>query len=291
MSAEKKKTVTFKAADKAKKKDIPTTVAPNAVAMGGMPDGTERSEATLAGHEIREAGVVDEQFATEALTKPDERDAMMAMKMELQDTAAAPGVTKFGVMVQSDEDLKWLQGKREQEAEANFQQWFATNFDRMSVTEKKLAREIWPEFYEQRRALLKKDIALAEKLVDLKLMGIQSADDLKLAYAAEAGFIDADRIHNLLHPEQAAANQSKQQRQANFVRGLFSPRRLPRGDWGPNDRETNAISLLGRTATTVGNAHKLGTTGHGFSAIGPTTSSEEMQSSFARQYATMEQFQ
>lgn len=152
-----------------------------------------------------------------------------------------------------------------------------------------MARELWPEFYEQRLALLRKQVNLQQRIAELKVTGIKNKDDLMLQYAVEAGFVDADPLENILHPERAAASQDRSARQANYVRGLFNPRRLPRGDWGPHARAYNATQLLGRSPATFGAvpAYELGTNDKGFSAVGTVDTVQERQPNFGRQYTSL----
>lgn len=131
MSASDTKTVTFQA----KKKKSPAKInpAPNQVSLAGGEGGAERpanltaqdgvvvDSGDLARTPLRSATQVDEQFPTAELAKSDPRDAIQTAKLELQ-KEAAPGVTKFGKLVATDSDFEWLRAKREQEAEANFQQ-------------------------------------------------------------------------------------------------------------------------------------------------------------------------
>jgi hypothetical protein len=193
-------------------------------------------------------------------------------------------------LIAKDSDFQWLRDKREAEAEAEFQQWFATNFDHASVEQKQMARELWPDFYRQRLAKLDEDILLLRRLAHLKVTGIKNKDDMLLQYAAEAGFIDADPLEKILHPERAAKSQQQARRQLNFVRGLFNPNRLPRGDWGLFNRQENATELLGRQpgvpfGTTP--AYLLGTGNSGFSAIGPQTPISEKNQNFQEQMTAM----
>lgn len=264
-----KRTVTFKAADgKKTRKKIQQTVAPNQITLAAGKDGTDRKKGELATTPLRARDAVDEQFPTAALAKPQEEDVLMTEKLELQQ-AGQPGVTPFGQLTAKDSDFYWLRGKREQEAEANFQQWFATNFDHMSPEQKKMARELWPEFYQQRIELLKKQVALQEKIAQLKILGIQDREDVLLQYAMEAGYIDSDPLENILHPERARNARDAVERQNRFQRGLLNPRRLIRGDWGTQGRPANMGFLTQRVPT---NTSKMGQTydgvNHPFSAIG-----------------------
>jgi len=213
----------------------------------------------------------------------------MVTKLSLQDAAKAPGVTPFGALTASDSDFDWLQSLREHEAEANYDKWFAEWFDRAAPAQKELALQLDPSFAARRKALADADIELARKLVHLKIFGVQSREDMILQYACEAGFIDADRIEHLLHPERAALAQEDAANQIRYARGLFNPRRLPRGDFGGHARATNAQKLLGKDESAFGPtpAYKLGTGDHGFSAVGGLTSATEMFPSFDTQMASI----
>lgn len=145
----------------------------------------------------------------------------------------------------------------------------------MSVTEKKLARELYPQFYEQRLKLLDKDLDVLRRLARQNVTGIQTREDLLLQYAVEAGFINASRLENLLHPEKAAHLQEAETRKKMFVRGLFNPRRLPR-DGNASKREISAHSVTNRNDTVALPAAKYGLTGGaGVSAYGAMTMEEE----------------
>jgi hypothetical protein len=253
----KKKLVQFEAADKAHgDKKIPTSLAPDAVAMGGAQDGTERPQAVFQATGPRARGVVDEQFPTDALTQSDPRDEIMEAKLQSQEPDNQ-GMTPFGKLVASDADFEWLRKKRDTEAEANFQQWFASNFDHMSPTAKAYAKKMWPGFYKQRLALLEKDLDLLRRMAKLNITGIEDREDLLLQYAKEAGYIDMYRLENLAHPEKAAELRSRAASQARFKRGLLNPRRLPQG-FNTVDRTTNARTALNTAVT--GTWPRLGTT-------------------------------
>lgn len=260
MSASK---VKFAPIDEAGRNDIPTDRAPNAISMGAAQNGADRDPRDLNVTPLRASGVVDEQFPTDQLTKTSPKDELMTTKLSLQGgpiIGAAPnaagqapqyasGVTPFGKLVADDQDFKWLQSKRDQEAEANFQQWFATNFDFMSPEQKAAARELFPSFYEQRLKLLDKDLETLRELARIKITGITNRRDLLLTYAAEGGFLDVDRITNVLNPELAQQAQQRAVRQLRFARGLLNPRRLARGAQPPIVNDLTVQTANDGTAT------------------------------------------
>jgi DNA-dependent RNA polymerase auxiliary subunit epsilon len=124
----------------------------------------------------------------------------------------------------TDADFKWLQKKQAAVEEANFQLWFAQEYDRMSPAEKKRAKELYPEFYAQRKKLLKKQAKNLVRLASIKLEGVESFDDLRLQYEAETGRLDVGPLTHLLHPEQNNNHADYEQRK--FQRGLLSPFRV-----------------------------------------------------------------
>lgn len=214
---------------------------PNAIAMAPQTDGTTIDNTTggprLQSVDHRTKGTPDEQFPTADLTRSDKDDLLRAEKLAL---ASATGVTPFGKLTADDSDFHWLRKKREQAEEANFQQWFALNFDHMAPEEKAVARKLFPNFYAQRDKLLDQDIELQRRVAKMKLHGIQDKDDLLLKYALEAGYINMDRLHNILHPEEAAAEQTWALRRANYQRGLFNPKRTAHHQYGVLGRQGNA---------------------------------------------------
>jgi hypothetical protein len=262
--------------------------APNAIAQPAGKDGGPRSDAEFSATPIMSPTAVAEQFPADFSRKGDPvQDTRMQMKLELQkNPTTAPGQTMFGSLTASDSDFEWLKQLREHEAEVNYDQWFAQWFDKAAPAQKEIALKLDPGFYERRAKLLDQDLALAKRLVHIKVFGQQSRDDVILEYACQAGFVDADRIENLLHPERQLLAQQKIANQQRFARGLLNPRRLPRGDFGGYGREYNAKALYGKDEAAFGPtpAYKLGTGTDGFSALGPGQDAfTEMQPGFMTQ--------
>lgn len=252
------KTVTFQAKDKSAKKvdsamqEIHESSNPNQVAMAAGVDGTNdrtlpgrTTSQTLEQTALRQPGAVDEQFPTTALTKKDARDVMMTDKLALADEE---GITPFGQLIATDEDFAWLRGKREKEEEANFQQWFALNYDHMNPEGKAIARDLWPDFYAQRDQTLDETVELQRRIAKMKLHGIRTVKDLFLQYAIESGYIQADPLEHVIHPEKAAAAKNRATRQERYGRGLFNPRRLPTKSDGIQTRAENAQMIMQRGA-------------------------------------------
>lgn len=240
--------------------------------------------------ELRDSVQSDEQFPSNGYSAEDERDALMQEKLKTQiDPVQHPGVTPFGVLQAKDSDFEWLRKKRESEAYANFSAWFAQNFDKMSPVQKQEAKRLFPRFYQERLEQLDRTIALQGKLAKLKLLGIEDKDDLLLQYAAEAGYIDADPLEHILHPERAKAQADRAQRQTRYQRGLFNPNRLLRGDWGDSKRKANADAIFSKRTASATPAYDLGTT-RGFSAAGALNDQTERIAGSQEQYNFLQQF-
>lgn len=191
---------------------IQNEMAPNQVIM-------ERDEQSKEA-EPRTVGMQDEQFPTAALTAPTKQDKEMGARLAFSD---GQGRTPFGQLEARDKDFKWLQEKQKAAEAANFQQWFAAEFDRMDPAGKAHAIELFPEFYAQRKKLLKRQARNLYDLTRIKIEGVQNYDDLVKTYLAETGRIDLGPLQHLMHPEQ----DFEQERQlANFQRGIFSPFRV-----------------------------------------------------------------
>lgn len=94
----------------------------------------------------------------------------------------------------------------------------------MSPAQKKRAKELFPEFYSQRKRLLKQQSKNVFRLAKLKLEGPENEKDLMTQYLAESGRLDVGPLENILHPEIEAQNAATQQ--LRFQRGLLSPFRI-----------------------------------------------------------------
>lgn len=92
----------------------------------------------------------------------------------------------------------------------------------MSPAQKQIAKRLYPEFYRERKQLLKQQTKNLMRLAKLKLEGPQSIKDLHTQYLAETGRLDVGPLRNLLNPEQQATwNEGVSQ--GAFKRGLANP--------------------------------------------------------------------
>lgn len=188
-----------------------------------MANANQRTPADLAAADIREPGVMDEQFPTDALTQYDKRDRVQNAKLQLGE-GMPMGYTPFGKMEAKDSDFDWYQKKQAAVELANFQRWFAKEFDLMSPVQKKRAKELYPEFYAQRKRLLRKQAKNLFDLARIKLEGIDKFKDLVKVYMAETGRLDVGPLKTLLNPEMVNLGDDAQlKNKAAFQRGLANP--------------------------------------------------------------------
>jgi len=189
-------------------------------------------------------GTMDEQFPNAELGAPDKRDREMAAKLSLQQPGQ-PGYTAFGKLEAKDSDFEWFQKKAAAAEEANFQAWFAEEFDHMNPAMKKRAKELFPQFYAQRMKTLDKNAETLKKLWRIRLEGVQDFSDLQLKYLADSGRIHlpfaAERFED--YPAGTAARRSETEN-INFVRGLLSPFKV----FGPQASVAGESDLIVRTA-------------------------------------------
>lgn len=225
----------------------------------------------------RQANTMAEQFPTDSLGARSEKDREMAARLRLQ-SGDKLGYTPFGKLEARDEDFKWLQKKQAAIEEANFQLWFAQEYDRMSPAEKKRAKELYPAFYEQRKKLLKKQAKNLVKLATLKLEGPENFSDLHTEYLAETGQLDVGPLAALFTPELANGNMGFQASQAKFMRGLLNPFRvfgdtapIPGGALIPSDTGLSGQGYNNLYASRVAQASYFGKPQPSSAALGITT--------------------
>lgn len=158
-----------------------------------------------------------QQFPTNAMAhKQTEDDKIRAIKMQ---TVNEEGVTPFGQLKASERDYQWLVRQKKIQEYAQFEQWFADNWDRIKPEEKEWARTTFPAFFSNRKKTLKKNIKNLQRLAEIKLEGLKSLEDVKLQYMVETGKVDMSPLADLLNPKKFTTAEKV----ATFRRGIFSP--------------------------------------------------------------------
>lgn len=200
---------------------------------------TERNNKTDLQDPARQG--MAEQFPAD-FSQYDKRDAIQKLKLQMQDKTQ-PGITPMGMLKAEEADWEWLEKKRRKAELVQLHKWFSKWYDRAAPEQKRMAHELYPEFYAMREKVLKRNVKLAGQIASIKLHGPRSKRDLMLKYAVDSGYIESDPLENILHPERAAAQQQAENRRRLYVRGLLNPRARNRGTAG--DRTLNASTLTG----------------------------------------------
>lgn len=227
--------------------------APDQVVVGGS-----NGRASLPN---QPAGSTDtaEYFPTAYLSAADERDLMMQTRLQIGNDL---GQQQF-----KEQDAEWLLKKIRAAKDADFQAWFAKNYDKSSVTAKAWGREVFPEYYKQRMATLDINLDTLRKLARIKIRGVETPEDVALQYAADQGLLPMEQLSDILH---GGGVSTLKDRQAAFQRGLFNINtffdgtRLPReaqerersAYYGRNDME--AASRFSDPAPSAGAAAGAG---------------------------------
>ncbi len=169
----------------------------------------------------------DVQFPTTRFESKDKKtDQRMEMKMALSD---GQGNTPFGKMELKESDIDYILKKEATIKDANYQKWFAQNFDRMDPANKAAAVKLMPKFYKERQRVIKKQCKNLQKLASLKLYGARNKEDLYYQYLAETGQLDVGPLKQILEPKQSDA-----QGKLAFRRGLLNTNFLF-GNRGPTE--------------------------------------------------------
>lgn len=89
----------------------------------------------------------------------------------------------------TERDTEWLLQKRDQLEKAEFDAWAGQKFDLTDPAQVALFKQICPEYFERRKEVIETQIEIQKRVALLKLLGINSMDDLRLAWAVETGRI------------------------------------------------------------------------------------------------------
>ncbi len=149
------------------------------------------------------------------------------------------GVTPFGQVQLSEQDLHVLQQKRETEAYANFDAWAGDNFHKNDVATRKWFQEVLPEYYDAREREMVDRAKLALRIQLIKMRGPKNHKDLVIIWGLETGQIQLDRNWNVIgwHKE-GGEDIGLSAEQKRFGKGLFSIGRYKTD----NERKGNADS-------------------------------------------------
>lgn len=157
------------------------------------------------------------EFPAQYFPDSTEDDDRIATKAKL---LAAP-LRPLGDAQLTDADIKWYQDKEAIKKRIRFDEWYSTLFDTDDINKRRLAQEIYPDYWKMREEEIDRQAAIQKKLAMLKLRGPMDLDDLKFVYALQSGEIELRPVplYDLDKPL------TDNLREEKFKRGLFNPSR------------------------------------------------------------------
>ena len=179
-----------------------------------------------------QGGAINYAFPTR-FDASSKRDQIVRVKQQLMDD---DGMSKFGRVTMSDADVKWLLDKQKASEEANFQAWFADNYNTSDVATRTWAQKINPEFYNQREKLLLDKVKLATRIKLIEMRGPKSEEDLITLYGLRTGRLKLEPGWDKVGLSFGVGQVDKTAQQANFKEGLERPRLYP----SQGERSANA---------------------------------------------------
>ncbi|MBS0654649.1 MAG: hypothetical protein JSR46_02630 [Verrucomicrobia bacterium] len=169
------------------------------------------------------------EFPAQYFPDQQEEDERIQMKMRLLQGRDRP----LGDAMLTDQDVAYFMKKEETKQHILFDEWFSRLFDTKDINKRRLAQELYPEYYQKREEEIDRQAAIQKKIAMIKLRGIKDLDDLKFVYALQSGDIVLRKVplYNLDAPQEDSS--------ARFKKGLFNPARKSKAD----DGYTGPISL------------------------------------------------
>ena len=135
----------------------------------------------------------------------------------VQDYSRWLGDTGLRTMyVPTEDDVNVLLRKDQEKELLNFETFIQEYFDLANPIHQKLVRELYPNYFERRLDVIRETLSLQEKLAKVKLLGMQTKEDVFFVY----GLINGD----IKIPTDVVFNLDAKQKDAkdNFRRGVFN---------------------------------------------------------------------
>lgn len=160
---------------------------------------------------------VAREFPAQYFPDNREEDDRIKTKLEL---LAAPD-RPLGDAMLTDADVSYFQKKKEIQSKIAFDEWFSGLFDTKDINKRRLAQEMYPEYWSMREQEIDRQAAIQGKLAKIKMRGPADEGDLRFLYALQTGDIKL-RAVPLYNLDEVPANETYKDR---FQRGLFNPSR------------------------------------------------------------------
>lgn len=157
------------------------------------------------------------EFPAQYFPDTTKEDSRVATKAKL---LAAPD-RPLGDANLTEEDIKWYQNKEAIKERIKFDEWYSSLFDTDDINKRRLAQEIYPDYWKMREEEIDRQAAIQKKIAMLKLRGPINLEDLQFVYALQSGEIQLRPVP--LYDLDQPMNQT--QRNDKFIKGLFNPTR------------------------------------------------------------------
>lgn len=154
-------------------------------------------------------------FPAQYFPDQSEEDERIQMKMRLLKAPERP----LGDAMLTDKDVEYFLKKEDTKQLIMFDEWFSRLFETNDINKRRLAQELYPEFYSKKEQEIDRQAAIQKKIAMIKLRGIRDLDDLKFVYALQSGDIvlRKEPLYNLDRKMEDPATK--------FHKGLFNPAR------------------------------------------------------------------
>lgn len=176
-----------------------------------------------------------DEFPAQYFPDQSEEDERIQMKMRLLRGQERP----LGDAMLTDKDIEYFMKKEETKQHILFDEWFSRLFDTKDINKRRLAQELYPEYYSKREEEIDRQAAIQKKLAMIKLRGIKDLDDLKFVYALQSGDIKLRKVP-LYNLDTAEAEPDKQ-----FQKGLFNPARKAEANDGYRGPKSLGRDMIG----------------------------------------------
>lgn len=125
--------------------------------------------------------------------------------------------------VPTEDDINVLLRKDQEKELLNFETFIQEYFDLSNPIHQKLVRELYPNYFERRLDVIRETLSLQERLAKIKLLGMQTKEDVFFVYGLMNGDIQI--------PEQVVFNLDKKQADGadNFSRGFLNFKKWTQG--------------------------------------------------------------
>ena len=130
------------------------------------------------------AGRNQMNFPARPINPMPEADTKM---QQIQDLVNAGLISEATPYFRGDELIDYYSTKQAQEELAMFDAWFENRIRKMTDVELERAKQVNPDWFARRAAVIKEAVNLELDYAMLKLNGIQSLEDLYFEYAVETG--------------------------------------------------------------------------------------------------------